>query len=77
MTEKLPQLIKLAEIPSLGPGGLRDGAGKKGELENALRKTAKDELRKSKNSKTVAEDARKAAKQVENNSSPNPRTMCD
>ena len=74
MTEKLPQLIKLAEIPSLGPGGLRDGAGKKGELE---KKTAKDEARKSKNSKTVAEDARKAAKQVENNSSPNPRTMCD
>ena len=50
---------------------------KKGELEKALRKTAKDELRKSKNSKTVAEDARKAAKQVENNSIPNPRTMCD
>ena len=74
MTEKLPQLIKLAEIPSLGPGGLRDGAGKEGELE---KKIAKDEARKSKNSKTVAEDARKAAKQVENNSIPNPRTMCD
>ena len=51
---------------------MRDGAGKKEELENILRKTAKDEARKSKNSKTVAEDARKAAKQVENNSDSKP-----